>query len=144
MRGAEAPERATRVTQVSTPPPASTVLRRAALAATGGAVGTAARLGLGMLITGAPSAVLTVNIVGALLLGVLTARLPSGDLRILLGTGLLGGFTTYSAFAVDGVELWEASPLLAVGYIAVSLAGGLLAAWLGLRLGGALGRRSAS
>ncbi|MGW9628804.1 fluoride efflux transporter FluC [Microbacterium sp. NPDC055521] len=129
---------------MTTPTPARTAIRRAALAAAGGAVGTAARLGLGMLIIDAPVAVLVANLVGALLLGILTARIPASDLRILLGTGMLGGFTTYSAFAVDSVELWAAAPALAVGYIAVSLAGGLLAAWLGLRIGGSLGRRSTS
>lgn len=129
---------------MTTPIPARTVLRRAALAAVGGTLGTAARLGLGMLIIDAPAAALAANLAGALLLGILTARLPAGDLRILLGTGVLGGFTTYSAFAVDGVELWGASPALSVGYIAASLAGGLLAAWLGLRIGGSLRRGSAS
>jgi len=129
---------------VSTPTTARTVIRRAALAAAGGAVGTGARLGLGMLIIDAPVAVLVANISGALLLGILTARIPASDLRILLGTGMLGGFTTYSAFAVDSVELWTTSPALAVGYVSASLAGGLLAAWLGLRIGAALGRRSAS
>lgn len=129
---------------MTTPTPARTVLRRAALAAAGGMVGTAARLGLGMLIADAPAAVLVANLAGALLLGILTARLPASDLRILLGTGLLGGFTTYSAFAVDSVELWAATPALAVGYVVFSLASGLLAAWAGLRIGGASGRRSAS
>lgn len=129
---------------MTTPTPARTAIRRAALAAAGGAVGTAARLCLGMLIIDAPVAVLVANLVGALLLGILTARIPASDLRILLGTGMLGGFTTYSAFAVDSIELWAAAPALAVGYIAVSLAGGLLAAWLGLRIGASLGRRSAS
>ena len=129
---------------MTTPPSARTVLRRAALAAGGGAVGTAARLGLGMLIADGPAAVLVANIAGALLLGILTARLPASDLRILLGTGMLGGFTTYSAFAVDSVELWSASPALAAGYVAASLVGGLLAAWLGLRIGGSLGGRRAS
>nr|WP_239528558.1 CrcB family protein [Microbacterium esteraromaticum] len=119
-------------------------MRRAALAAAGGAVGTAARLGLGMLIADAPASVLVANIVGAMLLGILTARLPASDLRILLGTGVLGGFTTYSAFAVDSIGLWSASPALAAGYVAASLIGGLLAAWIGLRVGGSLGRRSAS
>ncbi|MFJ4045646.1 fluoride efflux transporter FluC [Microbacterium sp. NPDC089987] len=128
---------------MTTPTPARTVMRRAALAAAGGAVGTAARLGLGMLISDAPIAVLVANIAGALLLGILTARIPASNLRILLGTGMLGGFTTYSAFAVDSVELWAGSPALAGGYIAASLAGGLMAAWLGLRIGGSLGRRTA-
>jgi len=113
----------------------STVLRRTALVALGGMLGTAARMGLGMLIPDAALGVLAANIVGALALGILTARLPAGDLRVLLGTGVLGGFTTYSSFMVDSVQLWDASPLLAVGYIVVSLAGGLAAAGLGLVLG---------
>ena len=129
---------------MTTPPSARVVLRRATLVAAGGAAGTAARLGLGMLIPDAPASVLVANLAGALLLGILTARLPASDLRILLGTGLLGGFTTYSAFAVDAVELWGASPLLGAGYIVASLAGGLLAAWTGLRIGSGLARRRAS
>jgi CrcB protein len=119
------------------------MLRRAALAAAGGAIGTAARLALGMLIADGTAGVLVANLAGSLLLGILTARLPSSDLRILLGTGMLGGFTTYSAFAIDSVELWAASPALAVGYVAGSIVGGLLAAWLGLRLG-SLTRRGTS
>ena len=106
-------------------------------------VGTAARLALGMLIPDAALAVLAANLVGALLLGVLTARLPASDLRIFLGTGLLGGFTTYSAFALDSVQLWASSPLIALGYVAATLLGGLLAAALGLRLGARVARRSA-
>lgn len=129
---------------MTTPTPARTVIRRAALAGAGGAVGSAARLGIGMLIIDAPVAVLAANLTGALLLGVLTARIPASDLRILLGTGMLGGFTTYSAFALDSVELWALSPALAGGYIAASVIGGLLAAWLGLRIGGSSGRRRAS
>jgi CrcB protein len=124
-----------KVTQVNSSPSARTVVRRAALVALGGMLGTAARLGLGMLVPDAALGVLVANIVGALLLGILTARLPASDLRIFLGTGVLGGFTTYSALAVDGVQLWASAPVLAVGSVVVSLAGGIAAAALGLRLG---------
>jgi len=110
-------------------------VRRAALVALGGMLGTAARLGLGMLIPDAALGVLSANIVGALVLGLITARLPVSDLRVFLGTGVLGGFTTYSAFAVDSVELWASAPPLAVGYVAVSLVVGIAAAALGLHLG---------
>ena len=116
-------------------PSARTVLRRAALVALGGMLGTAARLGLGMLIPDAALGVLSANIVGALVLGLITARLPASDLRVFLGTGVLGGFTTYSAFAVDSVQLWASAPLLSVGYVVVSLGVGIAAAGLGLRLG---------
>ena len=125
------------------PTPARIVLRRAALAAAGGTVGTAARLALGMLIPGAALAVLVENVVGSLLLGMLVARLPATDLRIFLGTGALGGFTTYSAFTVDAFALWTTAPALGVGYVAASILLGLAAAALGLRIGrGSAGRRA--
>ncbi|MCT1480000.1 CrcB family protein [Microbacterium sp. p3-SID336] len=114
-------------------------LRRVLLVALGGTVGTAARLGLGLLVPeggGFPFAVLLANLTGALLIGVLAARLPgASDLRILWGTGVLGGFTTYSAFMTGSLALWDTAPLLAVAYAAGSLVLGLAAAALGLRLG---------
>ena len=88
-----------------------------------------------MLIPDAALGVLAANIVGALVLGVITARLAASDLRVFLGTGVLGGFTTYSAFAVDSVQLWASAPPLALAYIAASLIGGIAAATLGLHLG---------
>ena len=114
-------------------------LRRVLLVALGGTIGTAARLGLGLVIPdagGVPVAVLLANVLGALLIGVLASRLPaSADLRLLLGTGVLGGFTTYSAFMTGTLGLWADAPLLAAGYAIGSLVLGLAAAALGLRLG---------
>lgn len=102
-------------------------------------LGTAARLGIGLLVPdlgGFPTAILAVNILGALLIGVLAARLAGpSDLRVFLGTGILGGFTTYSAFAVGSVELWTDAPLMAVAYALASLAIGVAAAAFGLRWG---------
>ena len=113
-------------------------LRRLLLVALGGTVGTAARLALGLAlpdIGSLPVAILVANVVGALLIGVLAARIPaSTDLRLLLGTGVLGGFTTYSAFMTGSVELWTDAPLLAFAYAAGSLVLGLGAAALGLRI----------
>ncbi|GAA4024175.1 hypothetical protein GCM10022280_26290 [Sphingomonas swuensis] len=54
--------------------------------------------------------------------------------RLLLGVGLLGGFTTMSAFALDSVELWSRSPLTALCYAAATLGGSLAAVALGLLL----------
>lgn len=120
-------------------------LRRVLLVALGGTVGTAARLGLGLVIPdagGFPIAVLLANVVGALLIGVLVARpldrcgeTAAADLRLLLGTGVLGGFTTYSAFMTGTVSLWADAPLVATAYAAGTLALGLGAAALGLRIG---------
>ncbi|WP_307872124.1 CrcB family protein [Microbacterium paraoxydans] len=114
-------------------------LRRVLLVALGGTAGTAARLALGLALPdpgGLPLAVLLANVVGAFLIGVVAARLAaSSELRLLLGTGVLGGFTTYSAFMTGTVALWGTAPLLAVAYVAGSLMLGLGAAALGLRLG---------
>jgi CrcB protein len=61
---------------------------------------------------------------------------PKPGLALALGTGLLGGFTTYSAFAVETVQLAQGAHLaLAVGYAAASVLGGVAAAGLGLTLG---------
>lgn len=109
----------------------------------GGVIGTAARLGVGVALpavqgTGwaaVPWATFVVNVVGAFLIGVLAARLPgSSAARVFLGTGVLGGFTTYSAFAVGTVTLWQAQPWLAIGYAAGSVVIGIAAAALGLDL----------
>jgi CrcB protein len=74
-----------------------------------------------------PFGTLIVNILGAALMGVLAgffAFRVSGhaDLRLLLTTGLLGGFTTWSTFSLDTVTLWQrGQPLLAFAYVAISL-----------------------
>ncbi|MCK3768773.1 CrcB family protein [Microbacterium aerolatum] len=120
-------------------------LGRLLLVMLGGMLGTAARLGIGFLVpdaAGIPFANLTVNVLGALLIGVLAARLPFDglrgrwkDMRVFLATGILGGFTTYSAFAVGTVELWASAPPAAAAYAALTLGLGIAAAALGMRLG---------
>lgn len=114
-------------------------LRRILLVAAGGTAGTAARLGLGLMLPdvgGFPVAVLVANVAGALLIGLLAARLPAtAELRLALGTGVLGGFTTYSAFMTGTLSLWADAPVIAVAYAVGSLTLGLAAAALGLRLG---------
>jgi len=113
--------------------------RRLLLVFAGGSIGTAARLAVGLWMPdtgGIPFATLVVNVLGSLLIGILAARLPqTTGLRLFLGTGVLGGFTTYSAFMTGTVALWSAAPVLAFAYSAGSLVLGLGAAALGLRLG---------
>lgn len=113
--------------------------QRLLLVLAGGSLGTAARLAVGLWMPdagGFPYATLLVNVLGALLIGVVAARLAStAALRVFLGTGVLGGFTTYSAFMTGTVALWTDAPLLAFAYAAGSLVLGLIAAALGLRLG---------
>ena len=107
------------------------------LAALGGALGALARWGVATALPlspgGWPWATLLVNLTGCLLFGalaaVLTARVPEPPwARPFLAVGVLGGYTTYSAFAVEAVALVEAgAPALAAGYVLVSVLGGVLA-----------------
>lgn len=115
----------------------------------GGAAGTLGRYVLGVTLPYAEAlTVLGVNLVGALLLGVVVSLLAGKHprLQLFLGTGLCGGFTTYSAFAVGTVELVGtpgAAAMLAlstvIGGVAVTLAG----IWFGGRLRYSLDGRSA-
>lgn len=118
----------------------------------GGCLGTAARELVVLAVpagAGIPWAVLAVNLAGALLLGLLLAVLTTcvpetparRDIRLFAGTGVLGGFTTYSALATDTALLLERTPALGVVYAAVSVVAGLALAGLGLWLGGLAARR---
>ena len=86
-----------------------------------------------------PLSTLMINSVGAFVLAVLVARVWSTApswLKAGLGVGVLGSFTTFSAFAVSLVSLTEAGEgLTTLGYLALTLVLGLGAAWLGLALG---------
>ena len=107
------------------------------LVAVGGTVGTGLRylIASGVpLWASVPIGTLGVNVVGAFLLGMLLELLVlsnvdsdrSRRLRLLIGTGGLGGFTTYSALATDTATLLDAHPGRAVGYaIATVVLGGL-------------------
>jgi CrcB protein len=115
-----------------------------AAVAVGGALGSAARYGVSVLWPTAPGnfpwATLMVNLTGSAVLGVLmqiiASRIaPHRLVRPFLGTGVLGGFTTFSTYAVETRGLLGAGrPLLAFGYLLGTLAGALAAAWLGTRL----------
>lgn len=73
------------------------------------------------------------NAVGAALLCALLTAVPSSRTRLLLGTGLLGGFTTFSTFAVDAVLLADAGrPAVAAAYVATGVVALLVAGALGL------------
>ena len=82
-----------------------------------------------------PLGTLLVNGVGALLMGMLMARLtahPNEPMRLLLATGVLGGFTTFSAFAWDILQQWQRGEIgQALGYMVASVGVSLLAVALG-------------
>ncbi|HYO34974.1 MAG TPA: fluoride efflux transporter CrcB [Geodermatophilus sp.] len=113
------------------------------LAALGGALGALARWGVAEVLPrgdgGWPWATLLVNLTGCLLIGVLTGVLANRSpepawARPFLGAGVLGGYTTYSAFAVEVVVLTDAGVLVTVlGYLLTSVVGGVLAVAAGIR-----------
>lgn len=114
-----------------------------------GAAGTVARYGLDGAVqhrtgTGFPFGILTVNLLGCLLMGgigqfALNHITVSADLRIGLTTGLMGGFTTFSAFGWDTARMLEDGQWpRALLYIGSSVVGGLLMMMTGMRIGNAL------
>jgi CrcB protein len=112
------------------------------LVALGGAVGSVARYGVGVaaarwLGLACPWGTLGVNVIGGLAMGLLAARVTpdNENVRLLIGTGLLGGFTTFSAFSLETVRLIEHQPGLAALYAAASLVLSVGACWVGLQLG---------
>jgi CrcB protein len=85
-----------------------------------------------------PFGTLAVNVLGCLLIGALMALAVereslSPNLRLLLVTGVLGGFTTFSAFGYETLALAmiERQPLLALANVATEVVLGLVAAWSG-------------
>ncbi len=87
-----------------------------------------------------PSGTVFVNLVGCFLIGLLTAvadrrGLISAEARLLLVTGLLGGFTTFSAFGLDTLKLAQAGRCWpALGNVLLSVLGGLAMVWLGSQI----------
>ena len=114
------------------------------LVALGGAVGSIARYKLSGWVLHLtldwrfPAGTFTVNVIGCLLAGVLAGLAEKHDLlspqaRLLLFTGVLGGFTTFSAFGLETMHLLRRGDLLvAAANIVLSVVAGLLALWLGL------------
>jgi fluoride exporter len=87
-----------------------------------------------------PFGTLTVNVVGSLIMGLLAGYFalkadPGQAWRLFLATGILGGFTTYSAFSLDTVLLIERGQMaMTLTYVACSLGGSVAALSLGLLL----------
>lgn len=111
-----------------------------ALILAGGTVGTAVRAWLEGAYAPPPGewpwVTLGINLGGALLLGALLATLAAtGEdagwrrgVRLGLGTGLLGGFTTYSTFSVETMELLRSSLIVGVAYALTTVAAGFVVA----------------
>lgn len=118
--------------------------RAAAAVGLGGAVGGLARLGVAEALPHAPGtwawSTFVANATGcaalAALVVVLTARFPDSHYpRLLLGTGVLGGYTTFSTLTVDAVDLLRAERAAMAGaYVGVSVVVMILATLAGLQL----------
>ena len=114
-------------------------------AALGGAIGASLRYGVNVTslkLFGAnfPWGTMFVNVVGSFVMGLLVALMAqawttSQDMRIFLTTGILGGFTTFSAFSLDFAALWERKEHgLALAYAGGSVVLSLIAIFAGLWL----------
>lgn len=113
------------------------------LVAAGGALGSVARYlvsiasveWLGVYF---PWGTLAVNVLGSAAIGLCGALGVAGEWRLLVVTGMLGGFTTFSSFSLETGMLWERHPGLAAAYVGASLVLGLAAFalfYFGLRRG---------
>lgn len=110
----------------------------------GGGLGAMARhginrAGLALLGPGFPWWTLAVNVLGSFLIGLLAglfgAMETGHNLRLFLTTGFLGGFTTFSAFSLDALTLWERGAMLQAGlYVAGSVIASLIAVIAGLMI----------
>jgi CrcB protein len=114
-----------------------------AVIAVGGVLGAEARYGLSRWINHPagtmPWSTVVINLVGSMLLGVLMAGIEARGahrlLRPFVGVGILGGFTTFSTFGVDVDTLLHAHrPGVALGYLAITVVGCLLAVTAGYRV----------
>ena len=112
------------------------------LVAIGGAAGSLARYGLGRTISkkahsGFPVGTFCINILGALLLGIVSNIHTGPDTYLLLGDGFLGAFTTFSTFMYEGVTLAHGSEKRSAAiYIGVSLILGVSGYILGSMIAG--------
>ncbi|MFC5586033.1 fluoride efflux transporter CrcB [Nitratireductor kimnyeongensis] len=115
------------------------------IVAAGGAIGASLRhltglAAMRLLGLAFPWGTLTVNLVGSFVMGAFVEWLArragaSSELRLFMATGLLGGFTTFSAFSLDVAVLWERGEgFLAASYVFVSVCGAIAALFAGLYL----------
>ncbi|MFB9905158.1 fluoride efflux transporter FluC [Allokutzneria oryzae] len=107
--------------------------------AAGGILGALARYGIAAAVpvqaAGFPWSTFGVNVIGCLLIGMLMSLPAKGLRRLFLGTGVLGGFTTFSGFAVETERLLAGGHLLLTGlYVVGTLLAALAAVAMGARL----------
>ena len=121
-------------------------IKQILIVAIGGAVGSVLRYKLGGFALhhtqswDFPVSTFSVNLAGCFAIGILAALVEHHDLfspsmRLLLFTGLLGGFTTFSAFGYESVFLLRRGlASIAASYVILSVVGGMVAVFLGMKL----------
>jgi fluoride exporter len=112
------------------------------LVAAGGAIGAVARYGVGtaalrLFGPGFPWGTLAVNLAGGLAMGLVAGAIPADPrgtaLRLFLAVGVLGGFTTFSAFSLEVVAMLERGAIgPALAYVGASVLGAVVLLWVGL------------
>lgn len=118
------------------------MLRNFLLVALGGGIGSILRYGASLMINAKyfPWSTLAVNIIGSFFIGLILALSIKEESflynwKLFLATGVCGGFTTFSAFSLENMELLQSGKyLLAITYIVVSVVLGIAAAFLGFKL----------
>jgi len=118
------------------------MIKNLLLIALGGAVGSVGRYLVSKCFEGTfPWGTFTVNILGSLLIGLLMGMVAKGtlspEMKLLLITGFCGGFTTFSTFANESFTMMKAGDvLLTAVYIGASVAIGILAVYVGMKISG--------
>ena len=121
------------------------MIREILLVALGGAVGSAARYVVSRYVGETVASVFpwptfAVNIVGCLIIGLLSTLVSAGTLtpamKLILITGFCGGFTTFSTFANENLSLMRTGDMLVAAlYIGLSMICGIIAAYVGMKIG---------
>jgi fluoride exporter len=107
------------------------------LVAIGGGIGSALRYYSYIVLGARPLTTFSVNIIGSFLIGMLAATTSNVPARVFLGTGILGGFTTFSAWQLEAFSASQSKAGVAASLTILfgSLAVGYAACWSGYALG---------
>ncbi|MDZ4798316.1 MAG: CrcB family protein [Bryobacteraceae bacterium] len=108
------------------------------LVALGGATGSVARYLAAVWFGAGPLTTFVVNVTGSFLIGLLVALTPASDIRVrlLLATGVLGGYTTFSAWQMEALTArdWPVTAAILFGSLAAGFIAVAAGYWLGTRI----------